>query len=305
MPRPSITQRLSRAARLAPLPLLLLAGSCAAPVPLDNRPCPCAAGWVCCSAGVCAKDLATCPGGEMPGSNDAGMSDTSTDTQVMPEPAHENPHAPTYPADPAVTVPAGLTGSWTGYFENFKFPSGSDSVKLTLAQGELTMIVGAEPPPAPATDPAAVWPPGTSTDLKNGAGLKPASMEGFRYTAHDVRWAGQRLTFKAAGNEAFQSWCALQTSYYVHDLGYYNCVPGGGGVVTENMCIAEDNQGTTMTPVSCAQFFLCNHCGCTATACTGGSERNISFDVTFDGATGSGSAILPEGEHTLHLTATK
>jgi hypothetical protein len=55
---------------------------------------------------------------------------------------------------------------------------------------------------------------------------------------------------------------------------------------------------------SCPQFWQCQHCGCTATGCRAGTNRDITFDITFDGAKASGSAILPEpGKLTLHLTA--
>ena len=283
---------------LALLPLFALVASCTSTVPLDDRPCPCAKGWVCCSAGLCAKDLNTCP---QPEGNPAG-----TGGSAPPPAVSVNPNAPAYPADPVVTIPAGLTGGWTGYFENFKFASGSDSVKLTLDQGTLTLVVGAEPAPPPATDPTVGWPPGIDLDIThigNGFVFGARSIEGFRYTAHDVHWAGQRLTFKVAADEAYQGWCALQTSYYVNDTGYYNCTPGSGGSAGPDlsMCTSEDNQGTKRTPVSCAQAWLCSHCACTADSCGGATVRNMSFDITFDGMTAAGSAVLPEGEHPLHL----
>lgn len=295
-------------ARLCALSVTWLAASCTSSLSLENRSCPCATGWVCCSDGLCAKDQSSCPGagtggnGSMGGDpgpiTDAGPgTDAGAAMDVVPR---EDPRLPTYPPDPPVIIPEGLVGSWSGYFENFKFPSGSDTVTMTLAQGTLTLTLGAGPVPPP-TDPTVAWPP--MSESRSKALVLERSIEGVPYTAHEVHWTGQRLTFKVAPDEALQSWCALQTPHFVNDVQAYQCLPGVGLGLDGDKCYVMDNHGATSTLVSCNQYWECFRCVCTATGCRAGTARDVSFDITFDGSSASGSALLPEGKPTLRLTA--
>lgn len=57
-----IESRAQRPLLFGALLFTLAAGGCAEKVGLDNRSCPCAAGYVCCPSGVCAADQASCGG---------------------------------------------------------------------------------------------------------------------------------------------------------------------------------------------------------------------------------------------------
>jgi len=262
--------------------------ACSGAVPLDNRACPCASGWTCCPNNTCSR-TGTC-------STDGGI-DVGT-------PMRPNPNDPGYPPDPAFDVPAGLAGTWTGYFENYKFPSSSDSFKLVISQpaeqsGSIAVILGAEPPPPPPTDATMSWPLGAGGDPDAGADNAFSVIEGFAYTAHEVVWSGQRLTFRIAPEEAMTVWCSLQTPYFVHSEGYYWCVPGVSGSQGNGMCYAQDSpdpnnpDNVVHTLVPCAQYHQCGACACDATSCTGGKRRSGSFDITFASGSASGSGATP------------
>src|SRR4029078_5991007 len=97
-----------------------LAGQgCADKVATAISPCPCAAGYVCCSSGVCAPSEDSC-------------------------------------GTAAAALSAAAHGRWTGYVENASFWSGSDAIDLSFsvdASGTLsgTVFVGHSMPPAPPT----------------------------------------------------------------------------------------------------------------------------------------------------------
>ncbi|HEY7373309.1 MAG TPA: hypothetical protein VIF57_14190, partial [Polyangia bacterium] len=117
-----------------------------------------------------------------------------------------------------------------------------------------------------------------------------------------VQWIGQRLKFGVSLEEAWDSWCKLQQSYWVQFTGsdrMYNCIPGGGGGSTRfdldggMECFARFDPRVT-TPIGCdeadmcaSRYCLCDECGCSAPV-----VAPPFFDITFDGdaATGSGPA---------------
>ena len=109
-----------------------------------------------------------------------------------------------------------------------------------------------------------------------------------------MTWQGTRLKFVVPGAQPWESWCALQTSYFVADHNEYNCVPGSGGTTmyadAGSVCISAD--GAKMTQVACAQFEMCNtyFCTCDACGCSAAADGVGEFDITFDGdvATGVG-----------------
>jgi hypothetical protein len=218
-------------------------------------------------------------------------------------------------AEPPYTVPTEVVGAWTGYFENFTLFSGSDAVSVSLVQpaggpSRIEVTLGLGPVPPPPTSPTEYWPanrkPSPSDPFDPGT---PRYIEGFRYAAHDVRWQGLRLTFKLATYEAWQPWCEMQTAFQTFDIPGYNCMPGWGGGYTfdEDKCDSQDRQGTQVTEVPCGQFLLCDgmHCQCDVAGCFGGTERTVSFDITFDPGLNRGDgSVLLEGAHTLRLTRT-
>lgn len=219
-------------------------------------------------------------------------------------------YVPTIPitaGDKPFTNPSNVSGTWTGYFENYQFRSGSDSLVLTFGkdaqgQGTLRVVLGEGVPPAPPTDPTKRWPASLDFDVFSGA----AQLEGFEYPAHEVRWQGQRLTFKLAVAEAWTPWCSLQTSYKLlegtGDYGY-NCVPGNGGSYSENECYASDWGMNTRVP--CDQFHMCSggYCTCNATGCGPVVVHDRAFDITFNVSLASGSGYVDDGLRNLHLMA--
>jgi hypothetical protein len=197
---------------------------------------------------------------------------------------------PTYANDEPFTLPAGVAGSWTGYYQGCPSPTGSsDVIKMTLVEsaggsGQIDLVFGTNPPPPPATDATDYYPPGFTfgNSLFN-------TFEGVSYRAHSVTWQDHRLKFLLAAYQVWDGWCQLQSSYRVAGaLDGYACTRGTGGSWNNvgqpnEECIASD--GFRMTPVPCAQFFLCgrNTCTCDMCGCAGSTTYTDQFDLTFDG----------------------
>lgn len=219
---------------------------------------------------------------------------------------------PGFPGDRPFTFPAGVEGTWNGYFQAFTFPSGSSSLKLTLGKGpdgadQIAVVLGSGVTPPPPNSPTDVWPPSdVAFEQDPGfSGLTIADVvEGFVYPAHNVVWQGQRVTFDIAGHQAWQDWCGLQTSYpdtFGSNPVAYNCVPGEGA----GESIPPDAGGTPVcvagqqdTPVSCPQLALCLNfgaCSCNACGCAGETATTASFDITFDGNDTSGATSPTSG----------
>jgi hypothetical protein len=257
----------------------------------------------------------------------AGQTARSAPTCLASPDAVEGPQGPYVPSAPLITAgdqpftnPAGVAGVWTGYLENLQFPSGSDAVSLTFAEdatgaGTLTVVLGsAAALPPPPTDPGQVWPVPTedTTTLKN----YPRIAEGFAYPAHEVVWEGSRVKFKVASAQAWTVWCGLQTSYPSNNYppGQYSCVPGGSGAFSWGpdagggpaTCFGEDCKSLTDIPVTCGQLALCvsgGRCACNTTGCGPSPLHDLSFDLTFAGASATGSGTgLATGATNVHLT---
>lgn len=211
----------------------------------------------------------------------------------------------TFPGDAPYTLPAGVAGSWTGYFQGGSPLTTSDVVKLSIQQaadgsGEIHVTMGTAPAPAPATSATDYYPPGGFTGIQASY---TTIIEGFAYLAHAVTWQGTRLRLQIADAQPWEGWCALQTSYFVVARDQYNCIPGLGGGSSggsmPEMCTASD--GERSTPVACPQLFLCNNrtCACDSCGCSAKLDASSElFDVTFDGdlLTGVGAG------HNVRLT---
>jgi hypothetical protein len=183
---------------------------------------------------------------------------------------------------------AGVAGSWTGYYQGCPGPTGSsDVIKMTLVEssggsGQIDLVFGTNPPPPPATDATDYYPPGFMVGNSTFR-----TFEGVSYRAHSVTWQDRRLKFMLAAYQLWDDWCELQSSFPVaNSLTGYSCTPGNGGSWSgppDDECIASD--GVRMTPVACAQFFLCGigACTCDMCGCTGSTNYTDQFDLTFDG----------------------
>ena len=237
-------------------------------VPTEIASCPCSGGEVCCASGVCAENQNACTGV----------------TRSLSE---------------------SVRGTWTGYLESFTL-STDDSIKISIdvaSDGALSgeVIVGKDPPPAPATDGNAVWPPTVDPAMP----LIPTYIPGFAYAARNIRWENRRLRFEIAEYEAWQPWCALQQSYPVGPDSY-SCVPGSGAVANrdpatgEVTCVSTGPDGNDVSPpVACFKAFsFCSAlspCACDAAGCKARTDFLYSFDIALRDGIGDGSTSLSGG----------
>jgi hypothetical protein len=215
---------------------------------------------------------------------------------------------PTVPADQPFTIPAGLAGTWTGYFEGYTLASGTDVVTLMLqhpvsAADQLSVVFGTDPPPPPPTDPKDAWFPARYIDPVSAA-VYGGPFDGFPYLAHDVRWQGRRLTFSIATWDPWQGWCDLQTSYPQRAGGRSRCAPSDGdcsicydpATLPATPCAWSMSSGAS---VVCAQFLRCTNsavpCICDAERCESNPERNQRYDLTFDTDVAAAGTASPPG----------
>jgi hypothetical protein len=204
-----------------------------------------------------------------------------------------------YPGDAS---PLGASQLWTGYLENFQFPSGSDAVKLSFATdptGDVvvgTVTFGAGSPPPPATDPDAAYPPGATQIATTTV------VEGFPYTIARGTLVGSRLRFTIWETEVWSGWCALQTQF----PGSTWCLPNGGTYYedTNGMCSYQSSPSAQTTPVNCTKLALCTSgvCACESGGCTVTFYGSVEFDMalSINGANGSITGQL--GDHNIRLT---
>jgi hypothetical protein len=210
---------------------------------------------------------------------------------------------PAWPArDTCDAELAPLAGVWTGYVlgrnqasTNPPLPA-EGRMRLSLgaggAEGCGSLTFGEPVELAPATDPEAVYPPGTT------AASSFSFLEGFAYRLLDASLEGERLRFRIAYSEPWSSWCRLQTPYCDKTFGGFHC-----STVTafndhgDGTCFVIDaSTGRDLAPVSCAQAGYCRNddlCLCDGAGCDANvnSTTSIEFDlhVSSDDATGSAS----------------
>jgi hypothetical protein len=211
-------------------------------------------------------------------------------------------------ADAAVDTLGALgpVQSWTGWVENYQFPSGSDALKLSFAVDESGNLVGhitmgSGSPPPPATDPNVGYPPGYAPMSM------PLGWEGFPFSMLNGKSTTNRLRFTMNGLEPWAGWCALQTP--VDDSGF--CLPNWGSFMnsTSNYCemYSSDSPPKTIT-VDCGKLELCNHlmvCVCSATSCTlnaNGVGSGTTFDLAVAGDIASGSGMVGGDTRNVHFT---
>ncbi|MGD0679830.1 MAG: hypothetical protein ABSC94_30970 [Polyangiaceae bacterium] len=234
-----------------------------------------------------------------------------------------------------------LLGVWSGYVENYAFPSGSDALLLTFttqADGTIagTLTFGQESAPAPPVDPTVgYWPNGAAP-----AGLWPGEpygniepvAEGFSYTVESVQFDGSRLRFSVNPIEEYKPWCELQTSYSDPTQPCsYNCAPNAGwvplgladagllpdgapppynGNSTSNTwtSLYDPDGGPTIT-MNAGRVTLClappsgRVCSCWLGGCTGNVE-NTTFDMAVTTGHLDGSFLPFQGsDHNIHFTS--
>lgn len=216
------------------------------------------------------------------------------------------------PVWPSTTACAGtsdlpVVGEWHGYVENAIAPWDEIflSIKGANSDGVCgTITIGNATPPAPATDPNLVYPPGTWERV--------TLIPGYTLTLLDGTVDGARLRFQVSPPEAYQSWCALQTSY-VAKLGANGCgcVPGyvNGILAGDNLCPVVDTVAGYTEKFNCDQASMCGSfstrdtvCICNASGC-GPIRDGVGdyFDLIVSGDTIEGSDTLHNNAR-MHFT---
>ena len=206
-------------------------------------------------------------------------------------------------------------GVWTGYAENYMFPSGSDVITMTLqTSGSVvtgTMKFGNGKPPAAATNPDVDYPPAYGEDDSGCTGGYPIPFagEGFVYTIEMGTFDGSRLRAGVAMAELWTGWCALQTSYATGSGCGYSCLPtinSGESQVGSGKCICFGRNPATdvMVPVDCGKNLLCSTgaCLCDAKGCTVSAMPDTVFDLAISGSRADGSTTGQFGDHNVHFT---
>jgi hypothetical protein len=216
-------------------------------------------------------------------------------------------------AEPEVG-PLGPSESWTGYIENYTFPSGSDQLKLTFATDPSGNVVGAivfgqgTPPPA-ATDPNVGYPPelvSNPNDPSVAVVLAEQNVdEGYPYSVDDGLLTSQRLRFKVPLVQLWAGWCALQTP---PSDGSHFCLPSWNSRTSSTACAQQNPKTNQWVPVDCDKLWLCSidtPCVCSASGCAAdpnGIIGTASFDLVVSGATASGGVTGPPATGTAHFT---
>lgn len=209
-----------------------------------------------------------------------------------------------------VLVEAGtsdLAGTWVGYVESYKFPSGSDAVTFQISgvvAGTVT-FGGAPPPPAP-TDPNGAYPPGLVSSMMQ-APAPSQYLEGFVLTMLAGSFDGARLKLGVQSTQVFKAWCELQTQIWGNggDGGApYSCLPNwgysGDGTTCSSTNPANSSQTITYT---CEKLGLCGGvCECTLTSCTVPvTAPTITFDMVYTPGKLDGSITGDLGDKNVHL----
>lgn len=190
---------------------------------------------------------------------------------------------------------------WTGYVENYQFPSGSDAIRFAFAEdsaGQITgqIILGVGTPSPPATDP--------NVGYLVGAGYPTDLIEGFAYSMASGNLSGSRLRFGFQPLEPWAGWCAMQTP--VDDSG--SCLPNWASFASgdRTLCYLISPANGENLIVDCGKFTLCTEarvCACSAAGCVvdGPTPAPTSFDLVLSNSTANGSMAL-DGDHNIHFT---
>jgi hypothetical protein len=211
--------------------------------------------------------------------------------------------------------PLGPSQTWTGYVENFMFPSGSDVLTITVAadsQGNAvgTITIGKGTPPAPATDPNVGYPPSydKSQPAPGLVGPDGFYLEGYPYTFNDGVLTSQRLHFTANLDQLWAGWCALQTEAD----GSGSCVPNSGGMFSgdgTSCAYGDPAHPGKYIPIDCGKLSLCGPggpCLCTASGCAlntiAGPGEIFSLDIAINGGTANGSIEGPVPTENVQFT---
>jgi hypothetical protein len=206
--------------------------------------------------------------------------------------------------------PLGPVQSWTGYVENYTFPSGSSVIHLTYAtdaNGNVAgqIVFGQGAPPPPATNPNVGYPPAIDSYafFANSSPLGPLTLyiaEGYSYALDLGTLVSDRLRFDVPLNQLWAGWCALETSS--------TCPPLNATADPSTQTCSQDTTaaGDPM-PIDCGKAVLCGRvlspCDCSGSGPCKLSTRENSqaFDIFVTGETASGSSTLGGGTPNVHF----
>lgn len=210
------------------------------------------------------------------------------------------------PSAPDVGV-LGASQFWTGYVENYQFPSGSDLINITFASDDAghmvgTVTLGSGTPPPPATDPSVAYPPGIDVTLAaNSSGtVLPYVAEGFSYSMEAGTIGSNRMRFDVNLVQLWQGWCALQPPLSADNAV---CIPSSGQLTAP--CNIDNPLSQQQFPIDCGKFVLClaGVCECSSSSCEATPDRSpISFDLSITNERADGSVVGSLGEHNVHIT---
>lgn len=199
--------------------------------------------------------------------------------------------------------PAGISGTWKGYVENYSFSDKSDAITLDIVSGPNGVsghaTFGMSPPPPPVTDPTVGYPPGVDPDFTS-------AYPGFPFTIENALLEGSRLQFDISTAEMWKTWCEAQTPIADEtNAGFYGCTHNWATNYGAP-CSQLDPMTMQWVPVDCGRVRLCTPgmvCQCTAKACDVSLTGGIHFDlnVSLPKADGSVSG-LDANLHNVHLT---
>jgi hypothetical protein len=207
--------------------------------------------------------------------------------------------------------------SWTGYVEQFAFPSGSAAMKLTVsidAQGVATgaIVFGQGTPPAPVVDPTVGYPPDFAAQVLKHGGASPTPSwfymaEGYAYPI-DGTLDAEHLQFKASLSQLWSDWCVLQLPPGL-DFGPCFTLPSGrqyGATYSADLQKCSVTNYVEVLPVDCGRLILCTGgasvCSCTTSGCSPGKAAAI-FDLFVTDGTMSGSVQSWFGRYNAHFVA--
>ena len=196
---------------------------------------------------------------------------------------------------------AAYAANWDGYIQAYKFPDGSDRVRLTVNEdGTGTIRFGnSELLPKPS-DPKVKFPPNFPKCMDcllqpadpatwDGHTPLPGVWDGFSFTLNAVHVNVDRLQATAAAKEIYKDWCQLQSSRHFlnNSVDSYSCATcnsWGADSTLSDLCVVPSDSscpslvgsssipsGTTTTS-PCEREVLC-----TGSPSTGGEVEQTCY----------------------------
>lgn len=225
-----------------------------------------------------------------------------------------------------------FVGNWDGYLAAYTFADNSDRVRISISkEGAGTVRFGDQEIFAQPTNQTDTYPPTFPAlgGLPYGPAL-PSTWPGFLFDLVEIRAEATRLKATATSTQPFDTWCRLQTPYFI-DTGIYACTPCdysldlGVAVAISCKSYASCSGGRipdpdfATVPITCEQEALCAHgyfdnntgfknngsiCACDASGCKlAATSPDIMLDATLieNQRTFTGSLAFGDTNRTIWL----